>query len=144
MREGQDFASRPIASIMGSFGDAIGFHFWPSADVGLMRTIADTMQDVFAGTCGHFDEVGSVAERTEADQVASVTSRTFDTMADARHRCWGCMLQATNNLLRVSARGKMTKSGLVGVSLRACATKMAHSVVSFDGETSKIGQWARV
>lgn len=53
-----------------------------------MRAIAEAIERVFLGPREHGDEIGSVAVGTEGDQIAGVTSGTFDTMADAAsHRC---------------------------------------------------------
>lgn len=72
---------------MGSLGDATRFHFWPSANAGLLRAVAKTVEGIFVGTRGHCDKIRSIAVGAEANQIAGVTSWTFDTMADAlRHR----------------------------------------------------------
>ena len=85
-----DFVRRAIAPVIGWLGNPAGFHFRPSADVCLVRAVAEAIERVFLGPCGHADEIGSVAVGTECDQIAGVTSGTFDTMADAAsHRCAG-------------------------------------------------------
>jgi len=89
-RDGADFVRRAIAPVIGWLGNPAGFDFRPSADVGLVRAVAEAIERVFLGTRERRDEIGPVAVGTEGDQIAGVTSRTFDTMADAAsHRCTG-------------------------------------------------------
>ena len=89
-RDGVDFVRRAIAPVIGWLGNPAGFHFRPSADVGLVRAVAEAIERVLLGTREHGDEIGSVAVGTEGDQIAGVTSGTFDTMADAAsHRSAG-------------------------------------------------------
>ena len=89
-RDGVDFVRRAIAPVIGWLGNPAGFDFRPSADVGLVRAVAEAIERVFLGTRERRDEIGPVAVGTEGDQIAGVTSGTFDTMADAAsHRCTG-------------------------------------------------------
>jgi hypothetical protein len=84
------FIRRAIAPVIGWLGNPAGFHFRPSADVGLAGAVAEAIERVFLGLCGHADQIGSVAVGAEGDQIAGVTSGTFDTMADAAsHRSGG-------------------------------------------------------
>ena len=85
-----DFVRRAITPVIGWLGNPAGLHLRPPADVCLVRAVAEAIERVFLGVCGHADEIRSVAVGTEGDQIARVTSGTFDTMADAAsHRCEG-------------------------------------------------------
>src|SRR5579872_1523671 len=88
MRDRPDFIARSIAPLVGWLGHLAGFYLRPSAHIRFVRAAAETIECVFLAACGPADQIGSVAVGTEGDQIAGMTHRTFDTMADAAvHEC---------------------------------------------------------
>jgi hypothetical protein len=138
-RKGPDFVGRTIAAVIGWLGNPARFHFQPAADAGFVRAVTQAIERVLLRACHHADEIGSIAVGTEGDQIASVTSRTFDTMADeARHRWSECMRRASENTGPSVTVGKVTKSLPPGTKLQVSATEIC-ARGHFWGASSQLG-----